>query len=103
MDYAQDDFSPSVDSEEDFGGIIDIININDYDITSSLFEQSMEDSEFKYNHIIYSDNKLYSATTNKKVGAALSEIALTSDGKFPAMEQYFDYWYLSGLCAATVC
>ena len=88
MDYAQDDFSPSVDSEEDFGGIIDIININDYDITSSLFEQSMEDSEFKYNHIIYSDNKLYSATTNKKVGAALSEIALTSDGKFPAMEQY---------------
>jgi hypothetical protein len=31
---------------------------------------------------------LYSATTNKKVGAALSEIALTSDGKFPAMEQY---------------
>ena len=88
MDYAQDDFSPSVDSEEDFGGIIDIININNYDITSSLFEQSMEDSEFKYNHIIYSDNKLYSATTNKKVGAALSEIALTSDGKFPAMEQY---------------
>lgn len=88
MDYAQDDFSPSVDSDEDFGGIIDIININNYDITSSLFEQSMEDSEFKYNHIIYSDNKLYSATTNKKVGAALSEIALTSDGKFPSMEQY---------------
>lgn len=88
MDYAEDNFSPSVESEEDFGGIIDIININNYDITSSLFEQSMEDSEFKYNHIIYSDNKLYSATTNKKVGAALSEIALTSDGKFPAMEQY---------------
>ena len=88
MDYAEDNFSPSVESEEDFGGIIDIININNYDITSSLFEQSMEDSEFKYNHIIYSDNKLYSATTNKKVGAALSEIALTSDGKFPAVEQY---------------
>lgn len=88
MDYAQGDFSPSVSGKDDFGGIIDVININSYDITSSLFEQSMENSEFKYNHIMFSDNKLYSAATNSKVGAALSEIALTADGKFPAAEQF---------------
>lgn len=87
-DYAQGDFSPSVSGKDDFGGIIDVININSYDITSSLFEQSMENSEFKYNHIMFSDNKLYSAATNSKVGAALSEIALTADGKFPAAEQF---------------
>ena len=88
MDYAQGDFSPSVSGKDDFGGIIDVININKYDISSSLFEQSMENSEFKYNHIMFSDNKLYSAATNSKVGAALSEIALTADGKFPAAEQF---------------
>ena len=88
MDYAEGDFSPSVNGQDDFGGIIDVININTYDIASSLFEQSMENSEFKYNHILYSDNKLYSAATNKKVGAALSEIALTVDGKFPALDQF---------------
>ena len=88
MDYAQGNYSPSVDSSDDFGGIIDIININTYDIKNSLFEQSMENEEFKYNHILYADNKLYSATTNAKVGAALSEIALTSDGKFPSIDQF---------------
>lgn len=88
MGYTEEDYSPSVDGAEDFGGIIDIININTYDITSSLFEQTMENDAFKYNHIIYSNNKLYSAATNYNVGAALSEIALTSDGKFPAIEQF---------------
>ena len=88
MDYAEGDFSPSVNGKDDFGGIIDVININTYDITSSLFEQSMENSEFKYNHILFSDNKLYSAATNLKVGAALSEIPLTVDGKFPALDQF---------------
>ena len=88
MDYAQGDFSPSVSEKDDFGGIIDVININTYDITSSLFEQSMENNEFKFNHIMFSGNKLYSAATNSKVGAALSEIALTTDGKFPAAEQF---------------
>lgn len=88
INYAQGDFSPSVSHKEDFGGIIDVINIDTYDITNSIFEQSMENSEFKYNHIIYSANHLYSAATNKKVGAALSEIALTADGKFPISEQF---------------
>lgn len=88
MEYAQGDFSPSVSGKDDFGGIIDVININTYDIASSLFEQSMENDEFKYNHIMFSDNKLYSAATNLKVGAALSEIALTADGKFPTFDQF---------------
>lgn len=88
MDYAQGDFSPSVSGKDDFGGIVDIININSYDINSSLFEQSMENSEFKYNHVMFSDNKLYLPATSVKVGAALSEITLTNDGKFPAIDQY---------------
>lgn len=88
MDYAQGDFSPSVSGKDDFGGIVDIININSYDINSSLFEQSMENSEFKYNHVMFSDNKLYLPATSVKVGAALSEITLTNDGKFPSIDQY---------------
>ena len=88
MSYGQGDFSPSVSGKDDFGGIIDVININAYDITSSLFEQSMENDQFKYNHIMFYDNKLYSASTNLNVGAALSEITLTNDGKFPPVEQF---------------
>lgn len=88
MEYAQGNFSPSVDGSDDFGGIIDIININSYDITNSLFEQSMENDLFKYNHIMFHNNKLYSASTNFDVGAALSEITLTNDGKFPPLEQF---------------
>ncbi len=88
MGYGNGNYSPSVDGEDDFGGIIDVININVYDITGSLFEQSMENSAFKYNHILFSDNTLYSAATNYNVGAALSKIQLTSDGKFPPMEQF---------------
>ena len=88
MHYAQSNFSPSVDSTEDFGGIVDIIHIDRYDITSSLFEQSMENSEFKYNHILFSDNTVYTAATSKKVGAAMSKIALTPAGLFPELDSY---------------
>ena len=88
MDYAEDDYSPSVGSKDDFGGIIDVINIDAYDISSSLFEQSMENNAFKYNHIIFSQNKLYSAATNLNVGAALSEIQLSNDGRFLPQDQF---------------
>lgn len=88
MGYAEDDYSPSVSGKDDFGGIIDVINIDTYDITNSMFEQSMENSAFKYNHIIFTDNTLYSAATNYDVGAALSKIQLAYDGKFPPMEQF---------------
>lgn len=88
MHYAQGNYSPSVDSAEDFGGIVDIIHIDRYDITSSLFEQSMENSEFKYNHILFSDNVVYTAATSNKVGAAMSKIALTPAGLFPELDNY---------------
>lgn len=88
MHYAQSNYSPSVDSAEDFGGIVDIIHIDRYDITSSLFEQSMENSEFKYNHILFSDNVVYTAATSNKVGAAMSKIALTPAGLFPELDNY---------------
>ena len=88
LKYAEHSYSPSVDSAEDFGGIIDVIHIDNYDITSSLFEQSMENSEFKYNHIFFSDNVVYTAATSNKVGAAMTKVALNSNGLFPAIEEY---------------
>ncbi len=88
LKYSEHNYSPSVDSAEDFGGIIDVIHIDSYDITSSLFEQSMENSEFKYNHIFFSDNVVYTAATSNKVGAAMTKVALTANGRFPEIEQY---------------
>ncbi len=88
LKYAEHNYSPSVDSKEDFGGIVDIIHIDRYDITSSLFEQSMENSEFKYNHILFSDNVVYTAATSSKVGAAMTKIALTTGGLFPELDKY---------------
>lgn len=88
LKYAEHNYSPSVDSADDFGGIIDVIHIDSYDITNSLFEQSMENSEFKYNHIFFSDNVVYTAATSNKVGAAMTKVALNSNGRFPDIEEY---------------
>lgn len=88
LKYGEHNYSPSVDSADDFGGIIDVIHIDSYDITSSLFEQSMENSEFKYNHIFFSDNVVYTAATSNKVGAAMTKVALTASGRMPAIEEY---------------
>ena len=88
LKYAEHNYSPSVDSAEDFGGIVDVIYIDEYDITSSLFEQSMENKEFKYNHILFSDNKVYTAATSNKVGAAMTKIELTAEGLLPEIESY---------------
>ena len=88
LKYAEHNYSPSVDSADDFGGIIDVIHIDSYDITNSLFEQSMENGEFKYNHIFFYDNVVYTAATSNKVGAAMTKVALSSNGRFPAIENY---------------
>lgn len=88
MDYAEGEHSPSVDNSEDWGGIIDVIKIDSYNISNTLFEQSMINSEHKYNHTMFFGNKLYSPSTSNKIGAALSEIELTSDGKFPSAELF---------------
>jgi hypothetical protein len=76
-----DGSSVSVDGVADWGGIIDVINTNNYgDPTTYLFDQTLIQNEHKYNHVVYFDDKLYLPSTSNKVGAALHEIALNSDG-----------------------
>ena len=76
-----DGSSVSVDGVADWGGIIDVINTNNYgDPTTYLFDQTLIQNEHKYNHVVYYGGKLYLPSTSNKVGAALHEIALNSDG-----------------------
>lgn len=76
-----DGSSVSVDGISDWGGIIDVINTNNYgDPQTYLFDQTLIQNEHKYNHVVYYGGKLYLAGTSKKVGAALHEIELNSDG-----------------------
>lgn len=76
-----DGSSVSVDGIEDWGGIIDVINTNNYgDPKTYLFDQTLIQNEHKYNHVVYYGGKLYLPSTSNKVGAALHEIALNSDG-----------------------
>lgn len=72
-----DEYSPSVENSADFGGIVDVIDVNTYDPTQSIFEQTMLQNEHKYNHVKYYNGKLYLATTSNKVGAALHELILS--------------------------
>ena len=77
----EDGSSVSVDGIEDWGGIIDVINTNNYgDPQTYLFDQTLIQNEHKYNHVVYYNGKLYLAGTSNKVGAALHEIELNSDG-----------------------
>lgn len=76
-----DGSSVSVDGINDWGGIIDVINTNNYgDPQTYLFDQTLIQNEHKYNHVLYYGGKLYLASTSKKVGAAMHEIALNADG-----------------------
>lgn len=88
MDYATDDYSPSVENANDWGGIIDVIKLDGADLSNTTLEQSMINTEHKYNHTMFYGNTLYSPSTSSKIGAALSEIALTADGKFPSEEEF---------------
>ena len=77
----QDGSSVSVDGIADWGGIIDVINTNNYGNPKTyLFDQTLIQNEHKYNHVVYFDDKLYLPSTSNKVGAALHEVALNSDG-----------------------
>ncbi|MBR2154530.1 MAG: hypothetical protein IJ901_07950 [Bacteroidaceae bacterium] len=77
----EDGSSVSVDGLADWGGIIDVINTNNYgDPTTYLFDQTLIQNEHKYNHVVYFNDKLYLPSTSNKVGAALHEVALTSNG-----------------------
>lgn len=77
----EDGSSVSVDGINDWGGIIDVINTNNYgDPQTYLFDQTLIQNEHKYNHVVYYNGKLYLAGTSNKVGAALHEIELNADG-----------------------
>ncbi len=77
----EDGSSVSVDGISDWGGIIDVINTNNYgDPSTYLFDQTLIQNEHKYNHVVYYNGKLYLAGTSKKVGAAMHEIVLNADG-----------------------
>ncbi len=76
-----DGSSVSVDGINDWGGIIDVINTNNYgDPQTYLFDQTLIQNEHKYNHVVYYNGKLYLAGTSSKVGAAMHEIELNADG-----------------------
>lgn len=72
-----EEYGPSVAGTSDWGGIVDVINVNTYDPSKSIFEQTMMQNEFKYNHVKYFGGKLYLASTSSKVGAALHELQLS--------------------------
>lgn len=65
---------PSVENAQDWGGIIDIINLNTYNPENGpLFSQTLLNTQFKYNFVKYAGNKLYLAATSKR-GAELNVI-----------------------------
>ena len=74
-----EEYSGSVSSSSDWGGIVDVINVNSYNPANSIFEQTMMQDEHKYNHIKFYNGKLYLASTSKKVGAALHELKLSGN------------------------
>lgn len=76
---------PSVDNAADWGGIIDVISIDDYNPNTieGIYVQSVLNKQHKYNHVKYAGGKLYLASTSNKVGAALNVIEL-ENGLIPA-------------------
>jgi len=60
----------------EYGGIIDVLNVSSSDPQGYQLEQTMTQDEHKYNYVKYYNNKLYLASSSKKVGAALHELEL---------------------------
>lgn len=73
-----DGSSVSVDNLQDWGGIIDVMDVTNPAATQ--LTQTLIQGEHKYNHVVYNDGMLYLPSTSNKVGAALHEIALSADG-----------------------
>lgn len=84
--YGNGAYSPNVEGVNDWGGIIDVIDVNSYDPTTveGLFKQSLIQNEHKYNHVIAHNGALYLASESNKVEAALHVISLNSNGTIPA-------------------
>lgn len=66
------DSEPSLDSPDDWGGIIDVVNFPAP--TAAHFENTFWQDEHKYNHVAYNRGYIYLASTSYKVGAALHTI-----------------------------
>lgn len=71
---------PSVEDADDWGGIVDIIQIAGYNPEDGeaylKIVRSFINSEFKYNHIKQFGDRLYLAATSYKIGAALHVVPL---------------------------
>lgn len=69
---------PSVESDKDWGGIIDIVQIDNYhpDNANLYISGTWWNPEHKYNHVKYHGGNLYLASTSRNVGAALHVVPL---------------------------
>lgn len=86
--YGNGQYSPNVEGVYDWGGIVDVIDINNYDPTTAggLYRQSLIQNEHKYNHVMTHNGMLYLPSESNKVEAALHVIALNSDGSIPSQD-----------------
>ncbi|MCH5330425.1 MAG: hypothetical protein J1E04_05605 [Alistipes sp.] len=81
---------PSVESDEDWGGIIDIVEIDNYhpDNANLYIAGTWWNPEHKYNHVKFYGDNLYLASTSWNVGAALHVVPLIESGE--GVGQTFD-------------
>lgn len=84
--YGNGNYSPNVEGVDDWGGIVDVIDVANYDPTTAegLYRQSLIQNEHKYNHALLYNGLLYLPSESNKVEAALHTIALNSDGTIPS-------------------
>lgn len=83
--YGNGTYSPNVEGANDWGGIVDVIDIASYNPNTldGLFKQSFIQNEHKYNHIVAHDGLLYMPSESNKVQAAMHVISLNADGTIP--------------------
>ncbi|MCH5334766.1 MAG: hypothetical protein J1D86_03035 [Alistipes sp.] len=96
------DSEPSLDSADDWGGIVDVITIDPSDITKLECTKLYLQPEHKYNHVLYADNNLYLASTSWFVGAALHVIPTTATGLTTSEAERFSLTGNSANCAVKV-
>lgn len=84
--YGNGQYSPNVEGVYDWGGIVDVIDINNYNPSTAegLYRQSLIQNEHKYNHVINFGGMLYMPSESNKVEAAMHVIALNHDGTIPS-------------------
>ena len=68
--------------ESEWGGYMDVIKVDSYNIEGSMFAQTWRNKEMKFNHTLYYNGKVYGAGTSNKIGAALFELPVNANGLF---------------------